>query len=124
MGGPPAAPAWPPAAAPAAARPGKPCARGSACHGAYTNHTTCPNVHPCRYGPQCRVAMDAQHAALYDHSHSLPNCPQGGTCKQLADPVHRETYHHNTRPDILIPCKHGAACTKKNESDHINNYKH
>jgi len=78
--------------------------------------------HVCRFGVGCNK-QDETHRHYWEHP-NRPPCLEHPKCKLLADVEHRQQFHHPDFPDLLIPCRDGAECDKKQSEKHYKTYGH
>jgi hypothetical protein len=75
----------------------------------------------CRFGSGCDKQHVAAHAACHIHL-ALPACLAGAGCAQFFDGAHwhRESFSHGAGvPEVLIPCREGAACPRARDRDEV-----
>ncbi|KAL0225780.1 hypothetical protein P9112_013104 [Eukaryota sp. TZLM1-RC] len=79
--------------------------------------------HICRFGYSCRNINDTNHTDHFIHI-QREKCPQGESCREIADPVHRFNYAHGTLHLIPYKCKHGSNCRRKESPSCFRKYGH
>jgi len=79
--------------------------------------------HYCLYGKTCSNVNDADHCKLWVHK-VKQDCPNGGKCPQITDPVHRWENFHLGHWDFMLLCKKGKNCPDRNIAGHDKKYYH
>jgi hypothetical protein len=123
----PTAPAAAPVATAAASRcammGGRSCLAYSGSEVEKATHIQTTEPHPCLWGAQCRERADAAHCLLFTHV-DLPRCRDGDGCAQRRNAAHRRAFSHRGLWDCMVPCKRGAACRKRDDTEHELKYSH